>query len=149
MFSELDISDCVGALTRAFHCLRALKEAIHYVSMCQWVSSITVRALAYCTEDPRFEINLEPMIGCPFTVHPAANGDLVESQGRKGGEERIWPLYQTNGPRQVPSLTGTSPTYESYMGLTFNFTARNTSLRMCTIRSKDLSLQTCLKSFLS
>ena len=47
-----------------------------------WTSNIAVRALAYCAKDPRFETHLEPRAGHSLTVHPAANGDLVETLGR-------------------------------------------------------------------
>ena len=38
---------------------------------------------------------IEPMVDYPLTVHPAANGYLVETLGDKGGEERNWPPYLT------------------------------------------------------
>lgn len=56
-----------------------------------WVSSITVRALDHCAEDQRFETHFELRIRRSLTVHPAANGDLVEHCGDSGGGERNWP----------------------------------------------------------
>ena len=45
-------------------------------------SRIAARALANCAEDPRFEAPFEPRAGRSLTVHPAANGDLVETLWR-------------------------------------------------------------------
>ena len=50
-------------------------------------------------------------------------GTLVETLGRKRwrGKELATLPQKADGPGQVSSLTGTSPTYGSYMWLTFNF----------------------------
>ena len=44
--------------------------------------SIVVRVLVFFAKDPWFAIHLEPLVGSLLTVHPVANGDLVETLGR-------------------------------------------------------------------
>ena len=50
------------------------------------------RACLLCRR-PRFGTHLEPMVGRSLTVHPAANGNPVETLGDKSGEERNWLPY--------------------------------------------------------
>ena len=44
-----------------------------------WASSIAVRMLAYCAEDPRFGTNFEPRVGRLLTVYPGVNGNQLET----------------------------------------------------------------------
>ena len=85
------------------------------------LSSIVVRAIAYCAEDPRFETHFEPMVGRMSTVQTAVNrgpgGNTGEIKVPRKGTGLL--LHKADGPGQVSSLTGSSPTYGSYMGLNF------------------------------
>ena len=55
-----------------------------------------VRVLVYFVEGPQFKIHFELRVRRSLTVHPAANGDLVETLGGdKGSEEKNWLPYLT------------------------------------------------------
>ena len=86
-----------------------------------WVINIAIGALTYSAEDPRFEIHFEQRVGHSPTVHPAADRDLVETLGEmkaatKGPGQ---PSSQSRWPRTTVFSNRQSPTYRSYMGLTF------------------------------
>ena len=70
---------------------------------------MAVRALTYCAIDPRFETHFELSVGRSLTVHPAANGDLVETLGRKRrrGKDMVTIPHKADGSGQISSLAGT------------------------------------------
>ena len=103
----LQFNSLLGLLSYSLHLILYIISLLFYPFVCilrmpvcvlllpgrvaKWLERFTAERNIDCSSR-----TLRPKVGCSLTVHPAANGYLVENTGEvKGGEERNWPPYLT------------------------------------------------------